>query len=69
MASFAPQPVTEGPSTSRLPFFDGSNYAYWKMRMQVFLFSLDYQLWKMVRDGIQVSSEVEEEWTEEEIRK
>ncbi|GAV90303.1 DUF4219 domain-containing protein/UBN2 domain-containing protein, partial [Cephalotus follicularis] len=27
------------------PFFDGNNYSFWKTRMNIFLQSLDYQLW------------------------
>ena len=69
MASFSTQPVIEGPSTSRPPFFNGSNYIYWKMRMKSYLFSIDYQLWNIVRDGIIVSSEKEEEWTKDDIKK
>ena len=30
------------------PLFDNTNYAYWKVRMRVFLQSLDEKLWLAV---------------------
>ena len=33
------------------PLFDGTNYAYWKVRMRVFLQSLDEKLWQAVEIG------------------
>ena len=30
------------------PLFDGTNYAYWKVRMKVFLQALDEQVWQAV---------------------
>ena len=69
MASFTNQGIVEGPSPSRPPFFDGTNFTYWKMRMESFLFSIDYQLWKIVRDGFTTTSTKEEKWTENDIKK
>jgi len=37
--------------------------------MKSFLFSIDYQLWKIVRDGFTKSSTKEEEWIEDDIKK
>ena len=31
--------------------FDGSNYAYWKVRMRAFLQSLDEKVWQAVEIG------------------
>ena len=31
--------------------FDGTNYAYWKVRMRVFLQSLDVKVWQAVEIG------------------
>ena len=31
--------------------FDGTNYAYWKVRMRVFMHSLDEKVWKAVAIG------------------
>lgn len=30
------------------PYFDGKNYAYWKVRMRAFLKSLDERVWVVV---------------------
>ena len=39
------------------------------MRMESYLSSIDYQLWKIVRDGFVKSKLEEKEWNEENIRK
>ena len=33
------------------PFFDGSNYAYLKIRMKAFLKALDERIWISVQNG------------------
>ena len=33
------------------PFFDGNNYAFWKVRMMVFLCSIDDIVWDAVEAG------------------
>ena len=33
-------------SVTRPPPFDGSNYAYWKARMRIFLKSMDESVWQ-----------------------
>ena len=33
------------------PLFDGTNYAYWKVRMRAFLQSLDEKVWQIVEIG------------------
>ena len=33
------------------PFFDGSNYAFWKVRMKAFLCSIDDIVWDAVEVG------------------
>ena len=37
--------------------------------MKSFLFSIDYQLWNIVRDGFTTTSTKEKEWTENDIKK
>ena len=32
-------------------FFDGNNYAFWKVRMKAFLFSIDVTVWDVVEAG------------------
>uniref|UniRef100_A0A6N2KQ80 DUF4219 domain-containing protein n=1 Tax=Salix viminalis TaxID=40686 RepID=A0A6N2KQ80_SALVM len=41
----------EGASTSRPPFFDGNDYAYWKARMTIYLQSIDFDLWLSIENG------------------
>ena len=33
------------------PYFDGSNYAFWKVRMMAFLCSIDESIWDVVDVG------------------
>ena len=33
------------------PYFDGSNYAFWKVRMRAFLCSIDEDVWDAVEIG------------------
>ena len=33
------------------PYFDGSNYAFWKVRMREFLCSIDEAIWDVVEIG------------------
>ena len=41
------------------PFFDGNNYAFWKVRMRAFLCSIDDTVW----DAVEAS------WTRQEVAK
>jgi hypothetical protein len=34
-----------------LPYFDGNNYVYWKVRMRAFLKSLDQLVWTSIEKG------------------
>ena len=34
------------------PYFDGSNYAFWKVRMRAFLCSIDEAVWDAVEIGL-----------------
>ncbi|VFQ65936.1 unnamed protein product [Cuscuta campestris] len=70
--------VTEGQSTTRPPFFDGTNYSYWKERMRIFIQSNDYKLWLIVKNGCGVLMKkvgevnvpkTEEEFTDEDCKK
>src|ERR1700733_311044 len=36
---------------NKVPMLDGSNYNYWKIRMTVYLQSLDERIWQTVLDG------------------
>ncbi|MQL81186.1 hypothetical protein Taro_013641 [Colocasia esculenta] len=61
--------IAEGHSVTRPPFFDGSDYSYWKNMMQVFLRAQDYELWKIVDKGPAELPEDEDLWTKEQIKK
>ena len=41
----------EGHSTTRPPFFDGNDYAYWKARMGIFLQAIDFEFWEIISKG------------------
>ncbi|KAH9687344.1 hypothetical protein KPL70_014732 [Citrus sinensis] len=51
MATLNDSTFREGQSTTRPPFFDGNDYAYWKTRMRIYLQVLDYEIWEVVCDG------------------
>ncbi|KAH9769110.1 hypothetical protein KPL71_011871 [Citrus sinensis] len=51
MATLNDSTFREGQSTTRRPFFDGNDYAYWKTRMRIYLQALDYEIWEVVCDG------------------
>ena len=45
-------------SLNALPYFDGSNYAFWKVRMRAFLCSIDESVWDAVDVGCECSNSV-----------
>ncbi|KAH9696622.1 hypothetical protein KPL71_023234 [Citrus sinensis] len=51
MATLNDSTFREGQSTTRPPFFDGNDYAYWKTRMRIYLQVLDYEILEVVCDG------------------
>ncbi|KAH9792467.1 hypothetical protein KPL71_004134 [Citrus sinensis] len=51
MATLNDSTFREGQSTTRPPFFDGNDYAYWKTRIRIYLQALDYEIWEVVCDG------------------
>ncbi|MQL70093.1 hypothetical protein Taro_002403 [Colocasia esculenta] len=61
--------IAEGHSMNRPPYLYGTNYAYWKTRIQVFLRAQDHQIWRVVSNGPYELSEDEEKWTQDEIKK
>ena len=78
MANLLANEIVEGQSTSRPPYFDGSNYAYWKARTKIYLQSIDYNLWLIVAKGPYVpmknvdnvdKPKLEEEYDENEMKK
>jgi hypothetical protein len=41
----------EGSSTNKAPLFDGTNFAFWKVRMRTYLMSLGVDVWDVVETG------------------
>ena len=50
------------------PLFDGTNYAYWKVRMRAFLQSLDEKVWQAVEIGWTKSKEASADWDDAKIK-
>ena len=44
------------------PFFDGNNYAFWKVRMRVFLCSIDNAVWDAFEVGWTKSEAAKSTW-------
>ena len=44
------------------PHFDGNNYAYWKVKMKVFLKFIDERVWNFVEYGWEKSTTPVSEW-------
>ena len=42
---------SEGQSIARPPMFNGNDYAYWKVRMSIYLSSVDYDVWDIIETG------------------
>ncbi|XP_073219942.1 uncharacterized protein [Cicer arietinum] len=43
--------IAERGSSNRPPYFDGSDYYFWKGKMQLFLKSQDTGMWRIITDG------------------
>ncbi|MQL75624.1 hypothetical protein Taro_007995 [Colocasia esculenta] len=61
--------MAEGHSVTRPPFFNGTDYPYWKNRIQVFLRAQNFELWKIVHKGAYTLPEDEDTWTKDQIAK
>ena len=51
--------MDQSQSLNAPPYFDGSNYAFWKVRMRAFLCSINEAVWDVVEIG----------WTKPEVAK
>ncbi|GKV13561.1 hypothetical protein SLEP1_g24557 [Rubroshorea leprosula] len=78
MAQFQASQPLEGLYTTRPPFFDGTNYNYWKNRMKVFMLANVPKAWIMTVKGPYVPMKVvgerkvpkeEVEWNDEDLGK
>ena len=50
------------------PLFDGTNYAYWKIRMKAFLQSLNKKVWQAVKIIWNKPKEVSVDWDDAKIK-
>ena len=50
------------------PLFDGTNYAYWKVRIRAFLQSLDKKVWQVVEIGWTKLKEAPADWDDAKIK-
>lgn len=52
-----------GMSISTPPFFNGSDYGYWKSQMEIFLNAYDPRVWSMIVDGYTQHDKPKSEWS------
>ena len=50
----------EGYSLNRPPLFSGEGYAYWKVRMKIFIQAIDNDIWKAIEKGPHIPSSLVE---------
>ena len=60
--------MDKGQSLSIPPLFDGTNYAYWKVRMRAFLQSLNEKVWQAVEISWTKPKEAPTDWDEAKIK-
>ena len=63
-----PVVIDRGQSLIIPPLFDGTNYAYWKVRMRAFLQSLDEMVWQAVEIGWTKPKKAPADWDEVKIK-
>ena len=44
------------------PFFDGSNYAFWKAHMMAFLYDIDESVWDSIENGYVKPTTTKSKW-------
>ena len=60
--------MDKGQSLIIPPLFDGTNNAYWKVRMRAFLQSLDEKVWQAVEIGWTKPKEEPADWDDAKIK-
>ena len=60
--------MDRGQSLTIPSLFNGTNYAYWKVRMKAFLQSLDEKVWQAMEIGQEKPKEALADWDEVEIK-
>jgi len=75
MAEQGKQQISEGESITRPPLFAGDDYLYWKDKMETFIKSTQYSLWKVITKGDYIPTDSEgqvineDEWTATQLQK
>ena len=54
--------IDKSQSFNAPPFFDGSNYAFWKVRLRSFLCAIDESVWDSVENGYVKPMTAKFEW-------
>ena len=54
--------MDQSQSLNAPPFFDGSNYAFWKVRMRAFLCAINESVWDSVENGYVKPTTAKSEW-------
>ena len=54
--------MDQSQSFNALPFIDGGNYAFWKVRMRAFLCAIDESVWDSVENGYVKPTTAKSEW-------
>ena len=54
--------IDKSQSFNAPPFFDGSNYAFWKVRLRSFLCAIDESVWDFVENGYVKPMTAKFEW-------
>ena len=67
MANSAGIFITEGFSMNKPPAFSGDDYPYWADRMEMYIKSTQYRLWKIITEGDLPIIKPEAEWGNDEF--
>ena len=54
--------MDQSQSLNAPPFFDGGNYAFWKVRMRAFLCAINESVWDSVQNGYVKPTTAKSEW-------
>ena len=54
--------MDQSQSLNALPFFDGGNFAFWKVQMRAFLCAIDESVWDSIETGYVKPTTAKSEW-------
>ena len=67
MANSAGMFIAEGSSMNKPPAFSGDDYPYWADRIEMYIKSTQYRLWKIITEGDTPIIKPEAEWGNDEF--